>query len=108
MAYTNDFIQRVLKVQKDRNLSHRKTANLFQIATTTLANWKKGLFPEGKRNRKPTKIHDDKLYQDIKDYPDAFQHERADRLKVSTRGISSALKRLGITRKKNFISSKKR
>ena len=47
MAYTNDFIQRVLKVQKDRNLSHRKTANLFQISTTTLANWKKGLFPEG-------------------------------------------------------------
>ena len=108
MAYTNDFIQRVLKVQKHRNLSYRKTANLFQIGTTTLANWKKGLFPEGKRNRKPKKIHDDKLYQDIKDYPDAFQHERADRLKVSARGISSALKRLGITRKKNFISSKKR
>ena len=71
MAYTNDFIQRVLKVQKDRNLWHKKIANLFQIGTTTLANWK-GSFPEGKRNRKPTKIHDDKLYQDIKKLSGCF------------------------------------
>ena len=41
-----------------------------------------------------------------KNYPDAFQHERADRLKVSARGISSALKRLGITRKKLYLIQK--
>ena len=107
MTYTLDFIKRVLKVKKDKKLSHRATADLFQIGTSTLANWQKGLFPKGTRNRKPSKISDEVLLQDVKDHPDAFQHERAKRLGVSSRGISAALRRLGMTRKKRRYATPK-
>ena len=107
MAYTHDFIRRVLKVQKDKKLSHRATASLFQIGTTTLSNWQKGLLPQGKRKRKPSKISDEALLNDVKAYPDAFHYERAKRLNVSERGIGHALHRLGITRKKRHCLTQK-
>ncbi len=46
-----------------------------------------------------------RLKQDIVDYPDAYQYERAERLGVSQIGIWHALKRLGVTYKKNTQAS---
>ncbi len=46
------------------------------------------------------------LAQDVKDHPDAYQCERAKRLGVSTQGINHALRRLGVTYKKNAASPK--
>ena len=43
----------------------------------------------------------EKLRGDIREYPDAFQHERAKRFDVSASAIFYALRRLGITYKKN-------
>jgi hypothetical protein len=45
------------------------------------------------------------LARDVEEQPDAYQHERADRLGCSQRGISDALRRLRISRKKNFSAS---
>ena len=42
---------------------------------------------------------------DIEEYPDAYQYERAERFGVSQKGIYEALKRLGVTYKKNTQAS---
>ena len=46
------------------------------------------------------------LTEDIEKYPDAYQIERAKRLGVSQGWLGYALKRLGVTYKKNFKTSK--
>ena len=46
----------------------------------------------------------DLLKDDIIRYPDAYLHERASRQGVSIRGITHALKRLGVSYKKNTLS----
>jgi len=48
------------------------------------------------------------LALDVEQEPDAFQHERAERFGCSQRGICAALKRLKISRKKNFSASESR
>lgn len=100
MAYSNDFIEHVLLIHKEEKLSHRATAKRFRIAPDTLTRWKNGQRPARTRHTKPKKIADEKLRLDVKDYPDAFQYERAERLNCSRWGIGLALRRLGITRKK--------
>ena len=44
----------------------------------------------------------DALARDVEEQPDACQHERAAHLGCSQRGISDALQRLAISRKKTF------
>ncbi|WP_371220763.1 IS630 transposase-related protein [Orientia tsutsugamushi] len=48
----------------------------------------------------------DKLKEDATQYSDACQYERAERLWVSKLGVQKALKRLNITYKKSFKTSK--
>ena len=98
MAYSQDYRQ--LALQKlEEGYSIRETAEYFKISTRTLQTWKKS--PERKRRVfKPLKIDTELLLKDIEDYPDAYQYERAQRLKCSTSGICTAIKRLGITQKK--------
>jgi transposase len=56
--------------------------------------------------KKPaTKIHPERLIRDVEQHPDSFQHERAERFGCSQRGICEALKRLKISRGKNFFPS---
>lgn len=45
------------------------------------------------------------MRKDIKDYPDSYSYERAQRLGVSASDIKHAKKRLGISYKKNTKSS---
>ena len=101
MAYSNDFIEHVLLIQQEEKLSHRATAKRFRIAPRTLFRWKKGERPATTRVRSSKKIPDDQLLQDVKDYPDAFQYERARRFNCHPWSIGRALRRLNVTRKKN-------
>ena len=57
------------------------------------------------KNRPTIKIDNEVLMEDIKKYPDAYNCERAHRLNVSTSGICCAIKRLGISYKKNLQPS---
>lgn len=100
MTYSSDFREHILTVKTDEKLTNKATKDRFSVAVSTLQRWEKGFEPKKYRSKKPTKIADDKLLQDVQDYPDAFQYERAKRLGVSQRGICHALKRLNITRKK--------
>ena len=68
----------------------------------------KRLLPYLKRDKPAVKIDMAALARDVEEQPDAYQHERAARLGCSQRGISDALKRLRISRKKNFSASESR
>ena len=85
--------------------SVRQLADEYQISTNTIQRWK--TYPERKsRKSTPNKIDDDKLRADVKIYPDDYQYERPRRFNCSQRGIGIALKRIGITQKKDSNSFK--
>lgn len=99
MAYSNDFRQQVLR-QLQEGKTYRQLSIEYNISTRTIQNWRDN--PNRKvRTSYTRKIDLEQLRQDVKDYPDAFQRERAVRFNCSDRAISKALKRLHLTRKKN-------
>lgn len=99
MAYSKDFRQQVLG-QLAQGKTYRQLACEYNISTRTILNWTKQ--PERKvRTAYFCKISLDDLAQDVKDYPDAYQRERAYRFNCTDRAIAKALKRLNITRKKS-------
>jgi transcriptional regulator with XRE-family HTH domain len=104
--YNSHFIKKVLKLRKTLSIS--KLAAKFNISTRTIQNWEQGKLPKGKRN-KPNKTLDKLLLiQDIEQYPDSYQYERAERLGVSQMCIWYNLKKLSITYKKNTESPQSR
>lgn len=105
MTYSLDFRKKVLKLKAEENLSYEATAERFKIGKTTLVRWHTKLEPQLKRNKPATKINMEALKQDVEKYPDAYQYERAERLGVSIRCVGYALKRLGVTYKKNTQAS---
>ena len=62
--------------------------------------------PKIKRNKPATKINMEALKKDVKEYPDRYQYERAEKFGVTQAAIWFALKRLGMSYKKNSVSSK--
>ena len=88
MTYSTDFREHILSTKKKDNLTLRVTSKRFNVSIKTLFLWGKGLFPINVRNKTPSKISDEKLCQDVKEYPDAFQYERAERLGVSQQGAT--------------------
>lgn len=104
MTYSTDFRQKVLEIKDRDRLSFEETALRFGISKSSVSRWVKRLEPCRARNKPATKIHPDHLIRDVEQHPDAYQHERAERFGCSQRGICEALKRLKISRKKNFFS----
>lgn len=102
MAYPKEYRQLALdKIAQGKSI--RTVAKELNVSTRTIQNWKES--PVRKiRTFTPYKIQNDALKHDVEMYPDAYQYERAMRLKCSKSGISSALKRLGITQKKDSQS----
>jgi len=87
--------------------TNRETAQVFGISTSTLWGWKSQLDETGHlspKKRKETwkKIDPDKLKQFVEEHPDAYQHEMAAHFGVRLYAIQKALKRLKITRKRNY------
>ena len=101
MTYPVHFRKKVLQLLSSGE-SFMKLSKRFKISTSTIGKWKKELYPKTKRNSPPLKIFNDVLRKDIEDYPDAYSYERAERLGVSQSGIKHAIKRLGVTYKKNL------
>ena len=106
MTYSRDFRKKVLSIRAKEGLSFAQAAKRFGVSINSIFLWSKNLEPKRTRNRPPIKIDTDALLEDIKKYPDAYNYERANRLNVSASGICCAMKRLGITYKKNAPSSK--
>ena len=102
MTYSIDFRKKVLSTRAKEGLSFAQTAQRFGISINSLFLWSKNLEPKHTKNRPSIKIDADALLEDIDKYPDAYNYERANRFNVSASGIRYAMKRLGITYKKNI------
>ena len=105
MTYSADFRRKVLEVKERDGLSFEQAAALFGIAKSSVQRWTGRIEPCRSRNKPATKIDMELLARDVGLHPDAYQYERAVRLRCSRRGIGEALKRLSISRKKNSFAS---
>ena len=105
MAYSLDFRLHVLAILQRDQLSIEQTAARFAVGKASVMRWVKR--PE----RKPSgfrrgKLAIEALAHDVRDYPDAYQYERAARLGVTQNAICYALKhKLGMSYKKNAGTS---
>ena len=108
MTYSIDFRRQALLIKEPDQLSFEATAKRFGVGQSSVFRWSKPIEVRRTRDKPATKIDMEALKQDVEQYPDAYQYERAERLGVSQRGIGYALKRLGISRKKNFLTSSSR
>lgn len=105
MTYSYDFRRKVLDVRKREGLTIAQVATRFCVGVASVTRWIKTPHPQLTRNKPATKIDMNALAQDVIDYPDAYQYERAKRLGVSVQGINYALRRLGVSYKKKPSSS---
>lgn len=101
MTYSRDFREKVLSIKEKESLSFAKIAKRFDIGIASVVRWAKNINSKKTRHKPATKIDMEALKKDIETYPDAYQYERAKRLNVSRAGVAHALKRLGVTYKKN-------
>jgi transposase len=106
MTYSIDFRKRLFAVQEEEGLSLSETGRRFCVPVRTLFRWKKRIEPRTKRNKPATKIDMEALRKDVEESPDRYQYERAKDFDVTQEAIWFALKRLGISYKKNSVSSK--
>lgn len=103
MAYSKDYRQMILS-KLEAGDSYRKLAKEFNISTRTIQNWKARIENNYPKTRKG-KIDLEALRQDVEQYPDDFQRERAVRFNCSQEAIRQALKRLKISQKKDIKTS---
>ena len=106
MSYSLDFRCKVLAIREQDGLSYEECGKRFGIGKQTVYRWSKRLEPQLVRYKPASKIDMECLKEDIKMYPDSYQRERAERFGVTSVGILKALRRLGVTYKKNTKSSK--
>ena len=106
MTYSLDFRQRVMGYKAKKSLTFAQTSDHFDIGIRTLFRWSKQLEPCHYRQKPATKIDMDALKADIEQSPDDYQWERAKRFKVGQSSMHYALKRLGVSYKKNSATSK--
>ena len=105
MTYSLDFRRQVLK-SIDDGMTYVQAAEFYSLSPTTIQNWKRRVHSKTTRQTKPYKIPNEELLNDVKEHPDDYQYERARRLNCSKTGIYHALKRLGISQKKDLGASK--
>ena len=105
MTYSLDFRRKIFALKAQKGLTFLETSRLFNVSMATLFRWCLKIEPQLTRNKPATKINMEALKKDVEDYPDAYQYERAKRLHVAQRTIGFALKRLGVTYKKNPTAS---
>ncbi|CAG0940932.1 hypothetical protein BROC_01214 [Candidatus Brocadiaceae bacterium] len=105
MTYSLDFRKKVLAIKAKEGLTGKEVSLRFGIGIASVTRWTKCLAPCRTRTKPATKLDMEALAQDVKQHPDAYQYERAARLGVSQRAIGNALKRLGVSYKKNTVSS---
>ena len=105
MAYDKKFREKVMNyIAKGHTIE--ETHEVFGVGTTTIKEWKKlqtetGSLKKRELNRKPGKIDSDRLKAYITEHPDSYLCEIANVFKCTIPAVFYALKRLGITRKKN-------
>ena len=105
MTYSLDFRRKVLSVREKEGLTIAEVADRFCVGVATVVRWLNRLEPQRTRRKPATRIDRIVLARDVREFPDAYQSERARRLGVSEKGIGHALRRMNITYKKNTSAS---
>ena len=100
LNFNGDGVSLIGSTYKTGKENQDKSVNQFEINKNTIVEWKKRIEIKKTRVRKPSKINDDALREDVEKYPDAYQYERAARFNCGVSSIGAALKRLNITVKK--------
>lgn len=85
--------------------SQTEVRKMFNLGANTIRDWKKLIEETGSLENRPLerkwrKIDPEKLRLDVKEKPDDFDEERAERFGCTRTGIQSARKKHKITRKK--------
>ena len=106
MTYSIDFRRKVLEIKERNDMSFEKVASRFEVGKSSNSRWMKRCEPCRNKDKPAAKIDMGLLERDIELYPDPYQYERAERFGCSQCGIGEALKRLKISRKKNFYAPK--
>lgn len=105
MTYSLDFRRHILKIKAEEQLSYNEASLRFKISKSSLVRWNKELEPKKTRNKPATKINMEALKADVSTV--TIMNEQSV-LESDKTGIYWALKRLGVTYKKNIVSSKSR
>ena len=105
MTYSIDYRKQVLSSIAE-GMTIREASIFYGLSNSTIHSWQQNLSPKITRNKAPTKIPDDALIGDVRRFPDDYNYERARRLNCSKTGIFNALKRLGISQKKDLRTPK--
>ena len=106
MTYPLKFRRHVLNIRAIENLTYEQTSKRFKVGVATLVRWEKDIEPKV-YIRVKRKLDLEKLKQDVLKYPDDYHYERGKRLGVVASVICEGLKQLGVTYKKNSVSSEK-
>lgn len=110
-CYSLDLRKKVLKFHKKGN-SIRRTANVFGVHFTTIANWKKReikgrLKPKNNTIRKAKKVTQIELEKFVQKHPEKTLEQIAKSFKVCINSIFYRIKKANITyKKKNFYTKK--
>jgi transposase len=107
MSYDIKYRQRALEYWRDGH-NNTETAEVFCVSPSTLQKWKSQLSKTGTlapKTRCETwrKIEPMKLREFIKEHPDAYLKEIAEEFGCTYVAVFKALKRLKISRKKNYF-----
>jgi len=100
MTYSTDFRKKVLSIKKPEQLTFSETANRFGVSQASIVRWSKNVESKRTRNKPTVKLDWEALAQEVEEYPDSYQYERAARFGVSRQGLAYALNQLKISRKK--------
>jgi len=105
MGYDKKFRERVLS-HVDAGKTQAEVRRMFNLGKNTIGQWQKLREETGSLANRPLerswrKIDPEKLLADVKEHPDDFDEERAERFGCSRTGIQSARYKLEISRKKN-------
>jgi Transposase and inactivated derivatives len=106
MSYDIKFRQRALAYWKEGH-SKKETARIFKVSADTLQRWKSQLAESGslapkKRRESWRKIEPARLAKYVSQHPDAYLKEIAQEFNCTDVAVLIALRRLKITRKKNY------
>ena len=107
--YSVDLRERVLKYL-ETNPNRKSASLLFQVGIASIYRWlsrkkETGNVKPFRREYAYKKIDDAKLIEYVEAHPDQFLSEIAEHFNMTPQAIFYALKRLKITRKKNYALS---
>ncbi len=108
MGYSLDFRKQVFKIKEGESLTFQEASDRFGVPIRTLFRWQKRIEPRTKRNKPSTKVDMEALRKDVERYPDHYQYERAKKFGVRQSTIYYALRRLGMSNKKNAVPPESR